>query len=832
MLPNKPVRGVLERHRRLNFPMPISSRHLEVLEFPKILALLRRHTSFSASAALADALEPSTDYNLIAYDQETLAEARKLIEVRPGAVIRGAHDVRPHVYHASLGGSLQPWQLLEVASTVAAGRWARGLLLREEFHLPNLADQARRLLDVDPLEETIRHAIDDEGEILDSASPRLSALRMQLRTAHERLLRRMNEMIASPALREALQEPVVTMRSGRYVLPVKADFRGRVRGIVHDQSGSGATLFIEPLTIVEMGNHWRELASQEQEEIEQILRQLTARVAAHQGALNELVEALAQIDLALAKAKLAVEMRAERPTVLRVPPRQAPPEAVIELHQARHPLLFKLGIASPDPLEGNVVPIDIELGRRFDTLLISGPNTGGKTVALKTVGLLALMAQAGLQIPAAPGSRLAVFSGVYADIGDEQSIEQSLSTFSSHVSRIIEILEASDAASLVLLDEIGAGTDPQEGSALGRALLGHLAQRRAYTVATTHSSELKSFAATTPRVENASVQFNVETLQPTYHLTIGLPGLSNALTIAERLGMPPDIVAAARRSLDPAERRTDELLGDIHQQMAETRAERAETSQMRQDVEAARHELERRLAAVDAEREGVLRAADQEARGMILELERDLENVRREVRGLAAERKKVAELEGRVGAVRQQNQARRAHSPEPAAVRALRIGDSVTVAALGTEGIIRSDPRAGGAIEVEVGGLRVRVPMGELAPAARTSTIRAQDSQQSSISFDLAQRPAAVSHWTATESELDLRGLTAEEARAHLDQALSDAYTAGLRTVRVIHGKGAGVLREAVRDLSAHHPLVESHRLANGQHGGDGATEISLVARI
>lgn len=807
--------------------MTISPRHAETLEFPKVLSLLVRHASFSASASLAESLQPSTEYEWIVRDHETVAEARRLLEARPGALIRGAYDVRPHARHAGLGGSLQPWQLLEIASTVAAGRWTRALLLREEFRLPNLAEQAGRIADLDALEDTIRQSMDDEGTILDSASPRLAAIRLQLRTSHERLLRRLNEMIASPTVREALQEPVITIRAGRYVLPVKADFRGRVRGIVHDQSGSGATLFIEPLNIVELANHWRELASQEQEEIEAILRELSARVARVEAAVAETVAALAQIDLALAKAKLAVEMRAERPIVVRVPSKFEPPQPVVDLRQARHPLLH-----------GDVVPIDIGLGGDFDTLLISGPNTGGKTVALKTVGLLALMSQAGLQIPVAPGSRVAVFSGVYADIGDEQSIEQSLSTFSSHVSRVIEILGAADSSSLVLLDEIGAGTDPQEGSALGRALLDYLTQRRVFTVATTHSSELKAFAATTPRVQNASVEFDVETLRPTYHLTIGLPGLSNALTIAERLGMPSEIISRARRGLDPEERGTAELIGDIQQQLTEARTERAEAGRLRAEADAAHRELQERLANVQAERDRALSEAEHESRAMILELERELDTIRRQVRGLSDERKKVAELEASLADIRRQHTERRQRAPLATPARALRVGDAVTIAGLGTSGILRSEPADGGTAEVDVGGMRVRVPIRELARASSSDSRRSGRAAESVAAaggrpgYERFPEPPRTPAWRPIDSEIDLRGLTADEARAKLDQDLSDAYSHGLQSVRVIHGKGAGVLREVVRDLAARHPLVSGHKLADPQHGGDGATEIQLVSRV
>ncbi|MBI4213352.1 MAG: endonuclease MutS2 [Chloroflexi bacterium] len=780
-------------------------------------ALLRRHTSFAASSALADGLMPSIDLEEILREQDTVAEARLLFESRPGTGVRAAHDIRPYVRHATLAGVLQPWQLLEIATTISAGRSIRALLLREEFRAPNLVAHAERIADLSPLENAIRRAMDDERAILDSASARLYALRSQVRLAHERLLRRLNEMMAIPNVREALQEVVVTMRSGRYVLPVKADFRGRVPGIVHDQSGSGVTLFVEPLSIVDLANQWRELGLQEQQEIEHILKQLSAQIAKAAAPLTHLVEALAALDLAFARAKLAQEMRAERPQVDPIPDRSHPRE-VVSLRQARHPLLH-----------GDVVPIDIELGREFDTLLISGPNTGGKTVALKTVGLLALMAQAGLQIPAAPGSRVSAFHGVYADIGDEQSIEQSLSTFSSHVSRIVEILDSADSASLVLLDEIGAGTDPQEGSALGRALLAHLAQARIYTVATTHSSELKIFASHTARIENASVQFDVETLRPTYHLLLGVPGLSNALTIAERLGMPREIIEAAREALEPSERRADELLGDIHEQLGQVRVERATALRSRREAERVEQELQARLAAVEQERQVILRNAEREGAAMVSDLQRELETLRRELRGAAEERKTISAIEERLAVTwAEQQKARR--SSRPSEALSPRVGEAVTVEPLGVVGIVRAIPDASDAIEVDVGGMRIRVAARDLRPAPPAAVPRAErTSPDPRYTHEI--HPASERS-PAPDTELDLRGLTAEEARARLDQYLSEAYMRGLHSVRVIHGKGAGVLREVVRDLISDHALVQGHKLAEPRHGGDGATEIELASRI
>ncbi|MSQ24166.1 MAG: endonuclease MutS2 [Chloroflexi bacterium] len=781
--------------------------------------MLRRHTGFTASAALAESLMPSTDLTQILREQDLVAEARFLLEVRPSSGVRAAHDIRPHVHHAALAGTLQPWQLLEIGTTIAAGKSARALLLREEFQVPNLASHAERIVDLTPLQEAVHRTMDDEGAILDSASPRLYALRSQLHIAHERLLRRVNEMMASVGIRDALQDIVVTMRSGRYVLPVKADFRGRVPGIVHDQSGSGATLFIEPLAVVDLGNHWRELGLQEQEEIEHILRELSARVAKTARPLVDLVEALAIIDLAFARAKLAQEMRAERPVIEAIPkfgPLHGSRREIVSLQQARHPLLH-----------GEVVPIDVILGGDFDILLISGPNTGGKTVALKTVGLLVLMAQAGLQIPAAAGSRVGVFSGVFADIGDEQSIEQSLSTFSSHVSRTIEILAEVDSESLVLLDEIGAGTDPLEGAALGRALLGFLADSRVYAVATTHSSELKLFASERQRVENASVEFNVETLRPTYHLIIGVPGQSNALTIAERLGMPAAIIDAAHRALDPTERRADELLGDIHQQLAQARGERADALNLRRQAEVAAQTLRARLDALEAQKGAILADAEAEAAAMVAELQRELDGLRRQLRGMADDRRRVTALEENLAAVWTEHQQSRPPAP-PSMVPSARVGDPVTVEPLGAVGIVRSISEGGDTAEVDVSGMRVRVALKDLRAASRSALPKPD---RGPARFTAAEERPDFDRWVPPAAELDLRGLTGEEARARLDEYLSEAYMQGLHSIRVIHGKGTGVLREVVRDLVRDHALVQSHKLAEQRNGGDGATEVELVGR-
>jgi DNA mismatch repair protein MutS2 len=461
---------------------------IDTLEFDEIRQQLARHTSFSGGQALALGLEPTSHFEDARRRQSATAEALQLPGIRPGLHLGGVHDVRPLAARAQVGGILGPEELLDVASTVRGARtWRRALApLRDEA--PTLLELSDVFLSDHPgLAEDIQDAIGEAGEVLDSASPALGRIRTELRGAHDRLVTRLRELMSSAQFRDAVQDPVVTQRAGRYVIPVRAEFRGSVPGIVHDQSASGATLFVEPLAVVEMGNRWRTLRLDEEREVERILAALSMAVGQDAEALTRSVEGLAQIDLARASAGLAEQQRGTAPELVRVPRPAGQP--VLKLNRARHPLL-----------RGSVVPITLELGGDFDVLLITGPNTGGKTVALKTAGLLSLMAMAGLFVPADEGSLVAVFERVQADIGDEQSLQQSLSTFSGHVSRIVRMLRDADSCSLILLDELGAGTDPREGAALARALLDFLIERKAYVVATTHYPVLKSYADATERV--------------------------------------------------------------------------------------------------------------------------------------------------------------------------------------------------------------------------------------------------------------------------------------------------------------------------------------------
>jgi DNA mismatch repair protein MutS2 len=788
----------------------------EALELDKVLARLAHHTAFSASEALALALEPTTDVAEARRRQAATAEARQLRALRPALTVGGAHDVRPLLRRAAVGGALQPTELLDVASTARAAAILKTTVLKYADELPTLARIAERLGEHSAVVEAIDRAIGDGGEVLDGASPALRQLRIQVRGAYGRLMDKLQELLASPGYRSALQEPIVTMREGRYVVPIKVEYRNQVRGIVHDQSASGATLFVEPLAVLDLTNRWRELQIEEQREVERVLAELSGLVGTDHYGLEASVEALAELDLHFAMARLAEEQGASKPELRG--PRERIGAPVLRFVDARHPLLT-----------GEVVPISVELGRDFDVLLITGPNTGGKTVALKTIGLLALMAQCGLQLPVAEGSFSTVFGGVYADIGDEQSIEQSLSTFSSHVTRIVGILREADSRSLVLLDELGAGTDPQEGSALARSILRFLQERGSIVVATTHYSELKTYAHLTPRVENASVEFNLETLSPTYRLSVGLPGRSNALAIATRLGMPEAVIDGARDLLSPENVEVEQLLAEIQQERAAAAAARERAARAAEDAGKLLARRERQVAAVEQEREAIWRRARQESEAMLAELRREVQRELAAARAARADRGAVEEVAARAAELvpvaapesRQWRRTRPAPPPQPTVVVGARVG----VPRLNARGTVRSLSADGREAEVEMGGLRVRVKTSELAAPGAVE--------------DAAEAPAPVTYLPATPPlplpsrpvplQLDLRGQRAAEATEAVERYLDDAVLAGLPAVRIIHGHGTGAVRKAVRDLLSRHSLVRSWAPADRREGGDGATDVQLA---
>ena len=787
---------------------------LTTLEYSKILEQLTGEAAFSASKELARTLAPSADRDEVRRRLAFTSEARLLLEQRSDVGVRGAKEVRPHVRAAERGVMLTPHELVEILATLRASEHVSRLVRKVGDQFPLLWSLAVDLPIRSGLDARISQSINEDGDILDSASPALRRIRADLRAAQQRLQDRLGTLVNE--YRNALQEPIITTRSDRYVLPVRAEARNQVKGIVHDQSGSGATVFIEPAVVVEMNNRLRELRLEEQREIERILQELSAAVAADAAYITLAVELLAEIDLHLAKARYAGLLRASAPRVNS--------DGRLRLRQARHPLL-----------RGNVVPIDFWLGRDPDDaevfmVVITGPNTGGKTVALKTVGLLSLMAQAGMHIPCEDGSEIPVYSDVFADIGDEQSIEQSLSTFSSHLTRIVEILRVATADSLVLLDELGAGTDPSEGSALARAILSHLLARHVNTLATTHYSELKVFAHEHQGVVNASVEFNVETLSPTYRLSIGLPGRSNALAIAARLGLPEDIIAGAREYVGSAGVEMESLLANLQSERTAAADERYHLSMERTEAEYQRREAEKLRAETEDERVRILNDARTQARHEVEETRTELARVRTQMRRRLTEeelgklRERTRTLEERAAPAAPKARSSQRAAVEPLGITGpLEVGDTVLVQSMGQRGEVVSLANGRGDIEVQLGALKMRVPENQVERLSRRQARALETGGVAALSLPLREPTLAP------ELQLDLRGWRVEDALEEVERYLNNAALAGMPFVRILHGKGTGALRQAIRQQLTHHPLVKSQASAAAKDGGDGITVVTLA---
>ncbi|MGH2447454.1 MAG: endonuclease MutS2 [Chloroflexota bacterium] len=774
----------------------ISERALAILEFDEIRRMLAEHASFSMGKEAALALEPATDIGIVGEQLRQTSEGRLLLAAHPSAHLGGARDVRNAVGRARVGAVLTPAEFLDIGGTLSASARLRHTLRSSDQPLPWFHHQAERLIDQKDLMDAIDRTFTDRGEILDSASGTLRRLRHEVVAAESRLTEKLRTMTASSSTRESLQEPIVTMRNGRYVLPVRAEARAKIPGIVHDQSSSGQTVFIEPLVVTELNNRLKELQLDEQREVERILRALSEQIVPIASELTDTVEALGAMDLVLAKARYAEDLGAVEPALNG--------EGRISLLEARHPLLGE-----------GAVPISVWLGRTFRILVITGPNTGGKTVALKTVGLLTLMAQAGLHLPAGGGSEVAVFPRVYADIGDEQSIQQSLSTFSSHMRTIIDVLPLVRNDSLVLLDELGAGTDPAEGAALARAILTTLLERGARAVVTTHYSEIKSFAHESEGVENGSVEFDVETLSPTYRLTIGLPGRSQALAIARRLGMAKAVITLAQGFLAQGAAHIEDLLRQIQDERKEMSRLFERATEIHGDAGKLRARAREELSDVLRRRDAILAEAGEEAAGAIRGLRSRLQQIEREApagRSGVARRRLSDEIEAaREEATLVLNLAAdRGAVVEPGGISA---GSTVQVGSLGQQGTVLSVNDGVG--EVQVGQFKLRVPVEDLELATRAEKQR-----------DRAVETSLES--TLPPAELDLRGRRAEEAIYEVDQYLHDSYLHGQSAVRIIHGKGTGALRQVIHEQLRDHPVVRSFATEAANRGGEGVTVVQL----
>lgn len=812
----------------------MDSKTLNVLEYPKILERLAGFCDFSASMALARSLEPTDSYDLAVSRIAETTEARKLLSIQD-VTIGAAHDVRNAADLAARNGVLDPHALLDIKSTLISCRELKKTFEKKEGEYPRLALIVNGLPETHGIVDAITRVLSDRGEVLDSASVKLADIRRKLKIAHDRLMTRLQKYVTDSKTVSMLQDSIITQRDGRYVIPLRAEFKGKIKAIIHDQSASGATLFVEPLPVVEANNEIRELQLAERDEERRILAEVSSIVGAHAVEIKYGVENLAALDLAFAKAKYAEELRASEPALhelksLKVAgskgttqqPSNVQP-ANLKLLQARHPLL--------DP--ETVVPIDVDPREGTRAIVITGPNTGGKTVSLKTVGLLVVMAQSGLHIPAQSGSELPFFKSVYADIGDEQSIEQSLSTFSGHITNIIRILKVIDQRSLVIFDELGSGTDPQEGAAIARAILTHLLDTGCTTLVATHYPELKTFAHSTEGVVNASLEFDIKTLRPTFKLTIGLPGRSNALAIAQKLGLPQAIIDSAKAEINPLDLRADKLLDDIRKERNRTSREREKLEKARAKLETQTRELEQRLEKIEDERRDTIAKARAEGELEVAVLKRNIDSLKAQLKkasqpltAIKAIEAKMEQMEEKVDAPVERRRTVDGGTSTVNGQRSFALGEKVTVSTLNAEGVVTALGESDA--EVQIGTIRVRAKLSDLVRRGdeAPSDPKKVESGKKSTASSTVSRPAS----TSPGMEVDLRGLMSEDALDKMERYLEQAYLAGLPWVRIIHGKGTGRLRQAVREALKGHVYVKSFEEGGDKEGGEGVTVAKLNA--
>ena len=789
----------------------MNSKVLRVLEYNKIIERLTDKATSEQGRKLTAALEPMTDLEAIRKAQTETADALGYLLRKGSTSFGGNKDLGMCIRSLEIGSTLSIAELLRIAAFLENVNRIKsyGRKEREDTPADSLDEYFESLEPLTPLSNEIRRCILSEEEIADDASPALKKIRRSMAIANDRIHSQLASMI-SGSCRTYLQDAVVTMRNNRYCIPVKSEYKGQVQGMVHDQSSTGSTFFIEPAAVVNLNNELRELEIKEQEEIAVILADLSAQAGAYTELLTGNQKAMTALDFIFAKAALALEQNATMPVFNT--------EHQIRIRQGRHPLLDKK----------KVVPIDIQLGIDFDLLVITGPNTGGKTVSLKTVGLLTLMGQAGLHIPALDRSELSIFEEVYADIGDEQSIEQSLSTFSSHMTNIVSILQEADGGSLCLFDELGAGTDPTEGAALAISVLDHLHGRGIRTMATTHYSELKVYALSTPFVENASCEFSVETLRPTYRLLIGIPGKSNAFAISSKLGLPDHIIEDAKRHITEDKESFEDLLANLENSRVTIEKERLEIAGYKEEVKALKQKLEAKQEKIDQAKEKILRQANEEAREILQNAKeladetirvfqkaeagisiKDLEKSRQKVRDKISEKNEKLTLKN--------------DKPTHKVLKPTQIkpGDSVKVVSMGLKGTVSSLPDKNGNLFVQCGIIRSKVSLNDLV-LIEEETINTGKMQRSSSGKLKMSKSYSIS------TEINLLGRTVDEALSELDKYLDDAYLAHLPSVRVVHGKGTGALRNAVHNYLRKNRVVKSYRLGEYGEGDAGVTIVEF----
>lgn len=791
----------------------MNQKALSSLEYPKIIERLTEKASSPMGKELCRKLQPSTDINKIRLMQTQTKDALTRLFQKGSVSFGSVKDIRGSLKRLEIGSSLGIMEILSVCALLENTSRVKAYSRGDRSDLPSdsLDSMFEQLAPLTPLSSEIRRCILSEDEISDDASPALRQVRRNMKVTNDRIHTQLSGLVNGNA-RTYLQDSVITMRNGRYCIPVKAEYKGQVPGMIHDQSSTGSTLFIEPMAVVKLNNDMRELELQEQKEIEIILAGLSEQIAEEREAIALNLELMVQLDFIFARAGLAMDMNGSEPVFNE--------EGRVLLKKARHPLIPKK----------KVVPIDIRLGDDFDLLIITGPNTGGKTVSLKTVGLLTLMGQAGLHIPALDRSELALFHEIYADIGDEQSIEQSLSTFSSHMTNIVSFLEKADSRSLVLFDELGAGTDPTEGAALAISILSYLHDKGIRTMATTHYSELKVYALSTPGVENACCEFSVETLRPTYRLLIGIPGKSNAFAISSKLGLSDQIIERAKEQISEQDESFEDVLSSLEENRVTIENERLEIARYKEEIKTLKAQLESRQEKLDAQRDRILRQANEEAHKVLEEAKDYADQTmklfhkfqKNNVDTSAVERERQ-ELRKRMNKA-EKNMSDRQETKKPKkqlTAKDIRPGDSVKVLSMNLKGTVGSRPDSKGFLFVQMGIIRSKVHLSDLElvdePVITTPSLQKTGAGKIRMS-----KSASVS------TEINLLGRTVDEAIAELDKYLDDAYIAHLKSVRIVHGKGTGALRKGIHDYLRRQKHVSSFRLGEFGEGDAGVTIVDF----
>lgn len=785
---------------------------LHTLEFDKIINKLASFAASKMGKELAEELNPSNDIEQIKLWQKETSEAVSMIMKKGSLALGSLRDIRPFLKRTSVGGVLSIDELLYIGDFLYVSRKAKNYAKSESkndfFEL--LQPQFDSIETVDNLEREINRCIISQNEISDDASSALKDIRRSIKSANDKIKEQLNGIIHSQTYKNMLQEPVITIRSDRYCVPVKQEYKGAFSGMIHDQSSTGATVFMEPMSVVNLNNKIKDLHSDEKAEIERILRKLSGLVFENADIFYSNIDILSHLDFVFAKAELSVSMNGTEPLFNT--------NGYVNIKKARHPLL------NPE----TVVPTDIYIGKEFRTLLITGPNTGGKTVSLKTIGLFTLMGQAGLHISAFDNSELAVFDEVFADIGDEQSIEQSLSTFSSHMSNIVNILNDITDNSLVLTDELGAGTDPTEGAALAIAIIKYLHSRNVRTVVTTHYSELKVFALSTDGVENASCEFDVETLRPTYRLLIGIPGKSNAFAISRRLGLPEYIIEQAKEVLNHEDERFEDVITDLEISKKSLIIEKERAEQYRREAEKLKTDVEAQRKKIREQKEKIILKANEDARKLVSDAKDEADKIVKEMQKMLRESSSHKELDSKRQSLNKKlsdydnklNKLTNKQKGYRKVPKKLLKGDKVFIHSLGTSGIVMNPPDTMGMVNVKAGIMKVKVSINDLS-MDNSEDVKEVFQKKYSMKVKAGKSQHIV-------SEVDLRGMMVEEALAKTEKYIDDAYLAGLTPVTIIHGKGTGALRSAIHEFLRKNSHVKNYRLGQYGEGESGVTIVEL----